>query len=143
SSGARKAMHRAASPFVAGEYVQKRIIEQGQLFWKETDLSAFLILSGLPLKVGGLRILAWCGRKTGALPRPSRKCARHEKTLLLHSRPQAQHRSCRRWPDNLRPLPKRGRSPAAVSRAYRPRFQAAFRTEISCDYAGGFQQSDK
>jgi len=56
-------MHRAANPFVVGEYAQKRIIQQYQFFRSQNKLSAFFIRSGLPLKTGALRILGWCRRK--------------------------------------------------------------------------------
>jgi hypothetical protein len=50
SSGARKAMHPAASPFVIGEYARKTIMKQCQLLRRQTELSAFFILPGLPMK---------------------------------------------------------------------------------------------
>jgi hypothetical protein len=50
-------MHPATIPFVAGKYARKRITKQCQLASKQNTLSAFRILSSLPLKMGAWRIL--------------------------------------------------------------------------------------
>jgi len=52
SSGARKAMHPAANPFVIGEYARKTIVKQCQFFWRKNQLSAFFIRPGLPMNGG-------------------------------------------------------------------------------------------
>jgi hypothetical protein len=44
-------MHPAASPFVAGKYASKTIIEQYQFFWWRTKLSGFFIFCELPIKL--------------------------------------------------------------------------------------------
>jgi hypothetical protein len=49
SSGAGKGMHRATSPFVAGKYALKRIIQQYQFFRRQDKLAAFFIPSELLL----------------------------------------------------------------------------------------------
>jgi hypothetical protein len=56
-------MHPAANPFVIGEYARKTKLKQCQLFRRYNKLSAFVILFGLPLKMG-------YRRKTGALRMP-------------------------------------------------------------------------
>src|SRR5437879_1749439 len=76
NNGARKAMHRATSPFVDVQYAAKTTTKQCQLFRKKIKISAFFIFSGLPLKIGVCR----GKRKTplGASPRLKRKCVRHD-----------------------------------------------------------------